>query len=139
MAVIVPIRFYMMGQESQEMVVKSSLLDNKLAKCGKKPNCVSSFQRVNDGHYIAPINLRATLLLRLDGVLSELGCSKVSTEINYWRYECHSSLFGFTDDVELLYRPAEGKLYFRSASRVGYSDLDANRKRISKIKEELKR
>ena len=129
----------MMGQESQEMVVKSSLTDNNLAKCGKKPNCVSSFQREKDGHYIAPINIRATLLLRLDPIMSELNCSKKGTSINYWRYDCQSSLFGFTDDVEFLYRPASGKLYFRSASRVGYSDLDANRKRIKKIKEELKK
>lgn len=136
--ILVPIRFYMMGQESQEMEVSSSLVNNSLLKCGKKPNCVSSFQLKKDGHYIAPLDMRATLLLKLDIAMSELNCTKTNGEINYWQFECKSMLFGFTDDIELLYRPAEGKLYFRSASRVGYSDLDANRKRINKLKAKLK-
>lgn len=138
LVVIVPIRFYMMGSESQEMEVASTLNNNSLGTCDKKPNCVSSFQDPGDGHYIAPLNLRATLLLRLDSVFEKLGCTREILDINYWKFECKSSVFGFVDDVELLYKPAPGNLFFRSASRVGYSDLDANRKRIRKIKELLK-
>lgn len=138
LAALVPIRFYMMGIESQEMEVASTLDDNSLGTCGKKPNCVSSFQNPGDGHYVAPLIMRATLLLKIDSALESLGCTKKISDINYWKYECRSDIFGFVDDLELLYRPAPRKLYFRSASRVGYSDLDANRKRVKKLKELLK-
>lgn len=138
-AILVPIRFYLLGNQSQEMNVSPSLTeDNTLKPCGKKPNCVSSFQNKDDGHYVAPLNLRATKLLRLDSLLEELNCKRFSTELNYWRYVCSSRIFNFADDLELLFNPSEEKLYFRSASRVGYSDLDANRKRVKKIKDLLR-
>ena len=40
---------------------------------------------------------------------------------------------GFVDDVEFLLDPANKQLHFRSASRVGYSDLGANKRRMNKI------
>ena len=43
---------------------------------------------------------------------------------------------GFVDDIELY--KSEDLLHFRSASRVGYSDLGANKKRILKLKDILK-
>ena len=56
---------------------------------------------------------------------------------NYLYAECTSFLFRFTDDLE-VYVDKESKLiHFRSASRVGHSDLGANRKRVEKLKELL--
>ncbi|PZO25782.1 MAG: DUF1499 domain-containing protein, partial [Betaproteobacteria bacterium] len=42
--------------------------------------------------------------------------------------------FGFVDDVEFRIDQGSGLLHVRSASRVGYSDLDANRKRVEQIR-----
>jgi uncharacterized protein (DUF1499 family) len=44
-------------------------------------------------------------------------------------------LFRFKDDVEFYIDADEGQVHFRSASRVGYSDMGANRKRYQAFKE----
>ena len=41
---------------------------------------------------------------------------------------------GFVDDVE-FYFPNESIIHVRSASRMGYSDLGVNRKRIETIRQ----
>ena len=52
---------------------------------------------------------------------------------NYLRYEFRSFVFRFVDDVEFLAAQEERLIHFRSASRIGKSDLGANRKRMKKI------
>ena len=56
---------------------------------------------------------------------------------NYLYAEFTSSLMGYVDDVEFLFDPASNKTHVRSASRLGYSDLGANRKRIEAIRARL--
>ena len=43
----------------------------------------------------------------------------------------------YVDDVEFLYDQSKGITHVRSASRIGYSDLGANRNRIESIRELL--
>ena len=57
--------------------------------------------------------------------------------MNGSRIEFTTSVMGFVDDVEFLNEPANGQMSVRSASRVGYSDLGANRKRIEAIRTAL--
>ena len=54
---------------------------------------------------------------------------------DYLRAEYTSPFFGFVDDVE-FYFPAgqKSRVEYRSASRVGESDFDANRKRIKTLR-----
>lgn len=53
---------------------------------------------------------------------------------NYLHAEFTTALLRFVDDVEFLVEPDETRtgtwIHFRSASRVGYSDLGVNRKRM---------
>ena len=63
-------------------------------------------------------------------VLAENSCYAL---VEYWHYACKSGLIGFVDDIEVIYHQDSNELGFRSASRVGYSDLGANRKRIQKL------
>ena len=59
----------------------------------------------------------------------------ISQEDNYLHATFTSKLFRFVDDVELL---LDGdKVHVRSVSRVGYSDLGANRKRVEAIRAAL--
>ena len=51
----------------------------------------------------------------------------------YLHAEFTISIFGFVDDVEFHLRPGEGIIALRSASRLGYSDLGVNRRRIAKL------
>jgi uncharacterized protein (DUF1499 family) len=52
---------------------------------------------------------------------------------NYLHTTFTSLVFRFVDDVEFYADSQSQLLHFRSASRVGYSDLGANRKRMDRI------
>lgn len=52
----------------------------------------------------------------------------------YWHLEFRSRLFRFVDDVEFLFDLERKVIHVRSASRVGYSDLGVNRKRVERIR-----
>jgi uncharacterized protein (DUF1499 family) len=98
----------------------------------KSPNCVSSRAEPSDAeHHVAPLqgvrleDAKAWLLSQPRTVL-------VEEDGDYLRFEVTSRIFRFTDDLELH---QEGdQLHVRSASRVGYSDLGANRKRVEALR-----
>jgi uncharacterized protein (DUF1499 family) len=56
-----------------------------------------------------------------------------------FRAEFRSALFRFVDDVDVVADPALSVLEIRSASRVGYSDLGVNRKRVERLRESFAR
>jgi len=58
---------------------------------------------------------------------------------DYLRVEFRSFLFRFCDDVEFYYDRRSGLVHFRSASRVGHSDLGVNRRRMEQIREQFQR
>jgi len=93
------------------------LSGNTLSVCGSKPNCVSSLQDSTDDHYIEPIELGTT----------EDKANKVVTVIESLGGEVTSSDGKIDAD----------KLQVRSSSRVGHSDLGANRKRIELLRQAL--
>ncbi len=111
--------------------------NGRLAPCPASPNCVSS-QADDQDHRAEPLTLHgsaSTALLRLKAVLSrEPRVRIVSESGNYLHLEATSLLFRFVDDVEFYMDEAAGVIHFRSASRVGYSDLGANRARMERIR-----
>lgn len=121
---------YKKGVESQKMNPTSKLLSLPIkGLCADKPNCVSSFDK-RDSFYIPAKKYDVNPISKIQ---LPKNCKIKSESETHQHYHCISSLFGFVDDLELLYQGK--KLYFYSASRVGYSDLDANRKRVELIKE----
>jgi uncharacterized protein (DUF1499 family) len=61
----------------------------------------------------------------------------LTVQANYIHAEFTSAVFKFVDDVEFYFLVKDVNttiIHIRSASRVGYSDLGANRKRIEKIR-----
>jgi uncharacterized protein (DUF1499 family) len=122
---------------------KLGIDDSKLMPCPKTPNCVNS-QAHDEKHYIEPINYSGARQAAHDRLLQIIRSEK-RTEIlidqeDYIRVEFTSALFRFVDDVE-FYFPKENAddkvIHVRSASRVGSSDLGANRKRIERIRSEF--
>ena len=108
--------------------------NGRLAPCPESPNCVSSFAD-DEAHAIAPLDAP---LERIRQVLLEMARTNiVAFEGNYLYAEFTTRLMGFVDDVEFLYDPAAGVTHVRSASRLGYSDLGANRKRIEELRARL--
>jgi uncharacterized protein (DUF1499 family) len=59
----------------------------------------------------------------------------VAEHPGYIRAEVTSRLMRFVDDVEVAIDPATQRVQFRSASRIGYSDLGANRARMERFSE----
>ena len=57
---------------------------------------------------------------------------------HYLHAECASAIFGFVDDLELHLRADEGVVAVRSASRIGYSDMGVNRRRVEGLRRDLK-
>ena len=114
--------------------------NSRLTPCPKTPNCVNS-QVDSEKHYIQPIHYAGTQQEAHDRLLQILESEKrtkiLTAQDNYIRAEFTSALFRFVDDVEFYFpeEQADGTvIHVRSASRVGYSDLGANRKRIERIR-----
>lgn len=76
----------------------------------------------------------AEAMTRLKKIVQGMPRTRIVTaNENYLHAEFVSALFRFVDDVEFLIDPEAGVIHFRSASRVGYSDLGANRRRMEEI------
>lgn len=110
----------------------------QLRECPDTPNCVSTTAKA-ESQLMAPLKYRGTerqAMERLLSVIREMPRSKVINQSdNYLYVEFSSLIFRYVDDVEFLVDAENRKIDFRSASRVGYSDLGANRKRMEKISE----
>lgn len=111
----------------------------RLAACPDKPNCVST-QAESPDQRAEPISCRGSspeVLAAVRQVIEAMPGGVVVVEDpagGYLRAEFRSRLFGFVDDVELLLDPVRNELHFRSASRVGYSDLGVNRARMERFR-----
>ncbi len=113
--------------------------DGRLAPCPDKPNCVSSLAPADDKrHFIAPIAADEAAWQRLPGILADMpGFRIIRQEDLYLQAEATTRIWRFVDDVAFLYDPGQSLIHVRSASRVGYSDLGANRRRIEAIRARL--
>ena len=110
--------------------------NGQLAECLDRPNCVSSASsRAEQSMPAIELNGSAADAIKelTDIVQSMPGCRVVTSDEHYLHAEFRSRFFGFIDDVEFLVDEANGVIHFRSASRVGYSDLGVNRKRMAAI------
>jgi len=125
------------------MIPKLGIENGQLTQCPTTPNCVNS-QAKDKKHYIEPIFITGTPLEIKNYILkivNEMERSKiVMAEDNYIRVEFTSKVFRFVDDTEFYFPDTKSKvvtIHVRSASRVGYSDLGVNRKRIEQIRSKL--
>ena len=114
--------------------------NGRLKQCPDRPNCVNS-QAENKKHFIEPIIISATSDQAKQYILTALKGMKqaqvIAVERNYIRAEFFSKVFRFIDDVEFYFPDSDSKnllIHVRSASRIGYSDLGVNRKRIENIR-----
>ena len=118
------------GEPPQNIGVR----DGRLTACPESPNCVSSYES-SKGHSIAALDANLTQIQQI--LLTIDGANIVEQSSNYLYAEFTSSLMGYVDDVEFLYDAASNATQVRSASRIGYSDMGANRKRVEAIRSQL--
>ncbi len=127
---IIPFLTACAGEPPQNIGVQ----EDRLTPCPDSPNCVSSFES-DEEHGIQPLNAS---LEQIEQVLIGLDeANIVNSEGNYLYAEFTSRIMGYVDDVEFLHDSSSGMTHVRSASRLGYSDLGANRNRIEGIRESL--
>ena len=122
--------------------IDTGIKNGAFAACPSSPNCVSS-DAVDEGHRIEPLRLKSDPVKVWTALEEELA-ARPRTRImmqtpDYLHAEEKSRIFGFVDDIEFHLRPAEEIIAVRSASRVGYSDLRVNRRRVEKIRTALQK
>ncbi|KAK3287839.1 hypothetical protein CYMTET_4667 [Cymbomonas tetramitiformis] len=131
----------------------------QLGLCPPTPNCISTAEEANDlSHYVPQWTYnppegrgsknkatRAQAMAELQAAIENTEPDKFTHEIikvtdDYLYAEYTSPIFGFVDDVEFYFPPGEDSLVeYRSASRLGESDGDINRKRIRDLRKELQK
>lgn len=111
--------------------------EGKLQACPDKPNCVVSFDFGEQKNFLEPIKSEEDadrIKEKILGIVSKDKSAKiVEQSTDYLRAEYTSSLLSFVDDVEFWFGQT-GLVHFRSASRLGYSDLGVNKDRIESIR-----
>ena len=113
------------------------LINNQLADCPDKPNCVSSYS-ASEIHTIEPLPYELNAVVSIKKITTVLQASNritiITTTSNYIHAESKSLLLGFVDDVEVYCDDEKQRCFVRSASRLGRTDFGVNRKRIEQIR-----
>jgi len=111
--------------------------EGRLAACPDSPNCVSSqsdaaYSRIDPLPFTdSPESAHA----RLQSAIASIPRTRlVRKDDDYLHYEFRSLVCRFVDDIEFLVDRSAKVIHVRSASRLGYSDLGANRKRVELIR-----
>ena len=121
------------GNSNSQMGVSGG----RLAACPDSPNCVSS-QSTDPRHAIDPLRYAGTAEkargLLIEAVSGMKRARIVAAEERYIQAEFNSAFFRFVDDVEFILDDGTRTIHVRSASRLGYSDLGVNRRRVEEIR-----
>jgi uncharacterized protein (DUF1499 family) len=117
------------------------IIYNPLKVCPPSPNCVCTI----DSHpkkYMPPLSFSTTAAEAQEALKKMiLGMSRtrlLDERVCYLHFEFKTFWGGFKDDVEFYFDEESKEIHFRSASRVGYSDLGANRRRMNRIDKKWK-
>ena len=109
------------------------------------PNSVSSQANLYPDHPqrayadIAPLKMPAAPAMDklLTAVRATDGCRVIKQDSGYLYAQCTTRWMHFTDDVEFWLDGPQSAFQVRSASRLGESDLGANRARVEAIRARL--
>ena len=129
---LVCVAFFFLGMKSKSGSA-IGLVDGKLAACPSSPNCASSEEGAPEKKKVKPL---AGSLSQAKQAITALGGTIITDQEDYVSATFTSAIFKFVDDVELRPGP-NGSVHIRSASRVGYSDRGANKKRIAAIRAQM--
>ena len=125
---------------NQQATAHDTIKNNYIEPCPKTPNCVSSID-TSRGHFIQPLEFSGSardMQHKLLQIINQFkGARVVTFEKNFIEAEFNSAVFRFVDDVRFYLDDRNKIVHVRSASRVGFSDLGVNRRRIEKIRKQL--
>lgn len=120
----------------------SGPLPDGLGPCQQTPNCVSSTD-TRDRFMIEPLTFSEDSPLTIGDIHTRLSTKpRVTIESHddtYLHATFRTGLMGYIDDVEFWAAPNTNRVEIRSASRIGKSDLGANRRRLEALRVSLQR
>ena len=127
---------YANTSEASGIITESSDMNRQLKPCPQSPNCVAT-QTDQADKKMSPLSFSGDPTQaqeKLKTMILGLGrTALISEEPGYLHFTFKTWPIPFIDDVEFLFVNEQQLIHFRSASRVGYSDLGANRKRMKKV------
>jgi uncharacterized protein (DUF1499 family) len=111
----------------------------QLSPVPNSPNAVSSQSdsprhRIDPFPWPIPNNPDASLAAVRLATLQENGMSQIEASPGYLRFEAVTPWLRFIDDLEWSVDTQARVIHVRSASRIGHSDLGANRARVERIR-----
>jgi uncharacterized protein (DUF1499 family) len=111
--------------------------DAVLPPCGMLPNCVNSDSGTG-GSAIAPLQATTEQWQALKRWLAQQGDWTITVETaDFVQAVVKTPLMQFRDDVQLAFKQQAGDIQVRSSSRLGISDMGANRRRIESLRAHL--
>lgn len=129
--------FRHLGTQSANVTTKLGVTKGRLAEVPETPNAVSSQTEITSKQ-VAPLPMSGSLIQTKNKILqclNDMGNNTIITQHdNYIHAVFISPIMQYHDDVEFYIDTATQKVQFRSASRVGKSDLGANRARYNAFK-----
>jgi len=149
------------GERPSSLGLQTFGKSSTLGLCPRTPNCISTAEELNDpDHFVPPWTYNSEELrvrkgkepLTREQAMAQLADAVANTSpdgftptivkrTESYLYATYASpLFGFVDDVEFYFPDGPGdRVEYRSASRLGQSDGDVNRKRIRALREVLQK
>ncbi len=113
------------------------VVDGKLLPLPKSPNAVSS-QTEDMDKKVDPFPFKSNLNKTKEGIkkalLSYGGIEIIKETTDYIHAVSTTGRMKFHDDLEFYFDHKAGLVHFRSASRVGYSDMGVNKERYDRLK-----
>lgn len=108
----------------------------KLIECPGSPNCVNT-QSTVEAEQMSPLSYSGSMAdakAKLIKVIEGQGRTKIVKQTDsYIHAEFKTKIMRFVDDVEFYFDDTNKQIHFRSASRLGHSDLGLNRERMENI------
>jgi uncharacterized protein (DUF1499 family) len=113
----------------------------ELPPCPASPNCVST-EATRDSQRVPTVPFTddaASAQRRAKAALAAESRVTITVDApGHVHAECRSLVFRFVDDVDIVVDERAKVFRFRSASRVGESDLGVNRRRVERLARRLR-
>lgn len=108
-----------------------------LPECGSLPNCVNS-QSGMGVHAIEPLMATVEQWQKLILWITQQEDWEITIDDDYFvQAVVKTPVMRFRDDVQLLFIPDLQLIHVRSSSRLGYSDLGTNARRVESLRDQL--
>ncbi|MFK7808862.1 MAG: DUF1499 domain-containing protein [Saprospiraceae bacterium] len=109
---------------------------NPLKVCPPSPNCVCTIdtdpkKKMETLSFAGSAEEAKTKMKAM--ILDMKRTTLLEEREDYLHFQFKTFWGGFKDDVEFYFDESGKAIHFRSASRVGYSDLGANERRMKKV------